>query len=219
MPTDSDNTLSIKDLKFSYGEEPLIDIADFQLAKREKVAVIGPSGCGKTTFMHLISGLVRPQQGSIKIRGQELAMLKEWEVDRFRGREIGIVFQRLHLLPAISILNNLLLAQRLARIPQDKSSAIDLLARLGIAEFADQLPGNLSQGQAQRAAIARAVIHKPALVIGDEPTSALDSGNAEEAIQMLTELSDSNGFSLLIVTHDERVRGAMDRVLPLGGTS
>ena len=211
--------LSIKQLRFSYSKDPLLQINSFQLQPRERVAVIGPSGCGKTTLMHIISGLVKPQQGQIELQRTKLAGLKEWQMDRLRGREIGIVFQRLHLIPAISILNNLLITQKLSRNTQDKNSALALLERLGIADFAHKHPSQLSQGQAQRAAIARAVVHKPTLVIGDEPTSALDNQNAGAAIELLRDLSDDYGFALLVVTHDVRVRDRMDRVLDLGETS
>ncbi|MGK0342546.1 MAG: putative ABC transport system ATP-binding protein [Candidatus Azotimanducaceae bacterium] len=209
-------TLAIDNLAFGYGDKPLIKIEKMRIRARERVAIIGPSGCGKTTFIHLVAGLIRPQSGSIRILSREITKLKEWEVDRIRGREIGIVFQRLYLMPSISILDNLLLAQRLARANIDSDLAMQLLERLGIAEFSSALPHKLSQGQAQRAAIARAIVHKPALVIGDEPTSALDDGNTREAIQLLTELSETVGFSLMIVTHDERVRDEMDRVIRLG---
>lgn len=219
MPEDSTPTLSIKDLKFSYGATPLLDIESFHLAAKERVAVMGPSGCGKTTFMHLVAGLIRPNQGTITLKDADITQLDEWEVDRIRGKHIGIVFQRLHLMPAISVLNNLLLAQKLARVEQNKTSAMGILDRLGIADYANTLPNQLSQGQAQRGAIARALVHDPDLVIADEPTSALDSGNAEEAINLLSELSETIGFSLLVVTHDERVRNAMDRVYPLGGAA
>lgn len=211
--------LSIDQLRFSYNEDPLLHINSFQLQRRERVAVIGPSGCGKTTLMHLISGLVKPQQGQIELQGTKIAGLKEWKVDRLRGREIGIVFQRLHLIPSISILKNLLITQKLSRNPQDKNAAFALLERLGIADFAHKRPSQLSQGQAQRAAIARAVVHKPTLVIGDEPTSALDNQSASAAIELLSDLSDAYGFALLVVTHDDRVRDRMDRVLNLGETS
>lgn len=209
--------LSIKNLSFSYDTEPLLDLAEFEVAAQQRVAIIGPSGCGKTTLMHLIAGLIKPNAGSIRINYQEITTLSEPDMDRLRGREIGIVFQRLHLMPAISVLDNLLLAQKLARVPTDKAHATLMLEKLGVADFKDVLPNNLSQGQAQRAAIARSIIHKPSLVIADEPTSALDSQNASEAIQLLSELSDSVGFGLLVVTHDERVRSSMDRVLDLGG--
>jgi putative ABC transport system ATP-binding protein len=217
MSDASNIALKIRGLEFGYSKEPLLEIDELQIQKGEHLAVIGPSGCGKTTFMHLVSGLIRPQVGTIEIQGCNITRLKEWEMDRFRGRSIGVVFQRLHLLSAISVLNNLLLAQRLARMTPDKKKAMKLLDRLGIAAQAHSLPAILSQGQAQRAAIARAVIHNPSLVIGDEPTSALDNASAADAIQLIKELSESVGFALLIVTHDERVRGSMDRVLDLGG--
>jgi putative ABC transport system ATP-binding protein len=209
-----DSTLQIRNLSFSFGETPLLEIDDLHIQPGDQVAVIGPSGCGKTTFMHLISGLLRPQSGVIEIQGQDIGQLKEWQMDRLRGREIGIVFQRLHLIPALSVLDNLLLAQRLARVAVDKSNARQLLDRLGIADQSGLMPASLSQGQAQRAAIARAV--NPKLVIGDEPTSALDDQNAAEAINLLKELSENSGFALLVVTHDERVRASMDQVLDLG---
>lgn len=211
-----DSTLQIRNLSFSFGETPLLEIDDLHIQPGDQVAVIGPSGCGKTTFMHLISGLLRPQSGVIEIQGQDIGQLKEWQMDRLRGREIGIVFQRLHLIPALSVLDNLLLAQRLARVAVDKSNARQLLDRLGIVDQSGLMPASLSQGQAQRAAIARAVIHNPKLVIGDEPTSALDDQNAAEAINLLKELSENSGFALLVVTHDERVRASMDQVLDLG---
>lgn len=211
--------LDIQGLKFGYDHKPILELDRFSLDRGEKVAVIGPSGCGKTTLMHLISGLIKPDFGTITLGGQDLSGLNEQQIDRLRGHEVGIVFQNLHLMPAISVLNNLLLAQKLARVTVDKSHALSLLDRLGIGDKADQLPGNLSQGQAQRAAIARAVVHQPKLVIGDEPTSALDRGNADEAIALLGELSASINFALLIVTHDERVSDSMDRVVRLGGAA
>jgi putative ABC transport system ATP-binding protein len=180
---------------------------------------MGPSGCGKSTFIHLVAGLLKPQKGTIRIKNQDITKLEEWKIDRLRGQSIGIVFQRLHLLPSISILDNLLLAQKLAQTTVDRKSAIELLKRLDLEEWINKFPHHLSQGQAQRAAIARAVIHKPALVIGDEPTSALDDDNAQEAIRLLNELSENVGFALLIVTHDKRVRDSMDSVLSLGDCS
>lgn len=219
MPEAVEPVLDIHNLEFGYDQESLINIEKFTLSPGEKVAVIGPSGCGKTTLMHLLAGLIKPRRGEIKLAGQDITKLSEQQIDRLRGREVGIVFQNLHLMPAISILDNLLLAQKLARVEVDKAHAMELLARLGIADKANVLPSALSQGQAQRAAIARAVVHKPKLVIGDEPTSALDRNNAHEAIQLLTELATSINFALLIVTHDERVSDAMDKVVRLGETS
>jgi|TARA_B110000211_G_scaffold86979_1_gene102043 ABC-type lipoprotein export system ATPase subunit len=219
MPTKATDVLFLNKLEFSFNEKPLININEFQVRARERIAIMGPSGCGKSTFIHLVAGLLKPQKGTIRIKNQDITKLEEWKIDRLRGRSIGIVFQRLHLLPSISILDNLLLAQKLAQTKVDRRSAMDLLKRLDLEECVNKFPHHLSQGQAQRAAIARAVIHKPALVIGDEPTSALDDGNAQEAIRLLNELSESVGFALLIVTHDKRVRDSMDSVLSLSDCS
>ena len=216
MPSKATDVLSLNKLEFSFNEKPLININEFQVRTRERIAIMGPSGCGKSTFIHLVAGLLKPQKGTIRIKNQDITKLEEWKIDRLRGQSIGIVFQRLHLLPSISILDNLLLAQKLARTTVDRESAIELLKRLDLEEWINKFPHHLSQGQAQRAAIARAVIHKPALVIGDEPTSALDDDNAQEAIRLLNELSENVGFALLIVTHDKRVRDSMDSVLSLG---
>jgi putative ABC transport system ATP-binding protein len=216
MPSKATDVLSLNKLEFSFNEKPLININEFQVRTRERIAIMGPSGCGKSTFIHLVAGLLKPQKGTIRIKNQDITKLEEWKIDRLRGQSIGIVFQRLHLLPSISILDNLLLAQKLAQTKVDRKSAIELLKRLDLEEWVNKFPHHLSQGQAQRAAIARAVIHKPALVIGDEPTSALDDDNAQEAIRLLNELSENVGFALLIVTHDKRVRDSMDSVLSLG---
>ena len=216
MPTKATDVLSLNKLEFSFNEKPLINIEEFKVRTRERIAIMGPSGCGKSTFIHLVAGLLKPQKGTIKIKNQDITKLEEWKIDRLRGQSIGIVFQRLH---SISILDNLLLAQKLARTTVDRESAIELLKRLDLEEWINKFPHHLSQGQAQRAAIARAVIHKPSLVIGDEPTSALDDDNAQEAIRLLNELSENVGFALLIVTHDKRVRDSMDSVLSLGDGS
>ena len=185
----SNIALKIRGLEFGYSKEPLLEIDELQIQKGEHLAVIGPSGCGKTTFMHLVSGLMKPQVGTIEIQGCNITRLKEWEMDRFRGRSIGVVFQRLHLLSAISVLNNLLLAQRLARMTPDKKKAMKLLDRLGIAGQAHALPAMLSQGQAQRAAITRAGIHSPSPVIGDGAPSGLLTSSAADALQLIKQLS------------------------------
>lgn len=214
MSRDNAPVLQLKNLEFSY-DRPLINIDSFQVATRECVAVLGPSGCGKTTFMHLISGLLRPSKGSIRINDKEISDLSESQMDRIRGQFLGIVFQRLYLVPSISVVDNLLLAQRLARVKIDRAYACELLEKLGIANLGEQKPHQLSQGQAQRVAIARSVAHRPTLLIADEPTSALDDGNAADAMTVLRELTASSDAALIIVTHDERVRSRVDRVFNL----
>lgn len=215
----NDSVLNISNLVFSYDQTPFLEVSQFEVTAGENVAVLGPSGCGKTTFMHLITGLLRPQSGSIVIGGTEITTLSESEIDRVRGQHMGIVFQRLHLLPTISVLDNLLLAQRLARATIDREYALSLLKQLDIEELAGKPPTRLSQGQAQRVAIARSVAHRPRLLVADEPTSALDDTNAQEAMKLLGELTSTTGAALVIVTHDHRVRDQMDRVFDMAALS
>jgi putative ABC transport system ATP-binding protein len=155
----------------------------------------------------------------VAICGQRLDALGATACDRFRGRHLGIVFQRLHLLPALSVLDNLLLAQRLARVAHDAKAAQSLLDALDIGALAGSRPASLSQGQAQRVAIARALVHKPSLLLADEPTSSLDDDNAARAIDLLRTQARAVNAALLVVTHDQRIRGKLDRELRIGSAS
>mgnify|MGYP001562157261 CR=1 FL=1 len=207
--------LQVRNLAFQY-DQPLLDIDTFLVARGECVGLIGPSGCGKTTFIHLIAGLLKPTRGSIQVNGIDLSQLTETQTDRLRGQSIGIVFQRLYLIPSLSVIDNLTLAQSLSRVSVDKPYAIQLLEQLGVGELLNSKPYQLSQGQAQRVAIARSLAHRPSLVMADEPTSALDDKNAQEAIAILRTMTQTAGAALAIVTHDQRVRDQVDRVFNLG---
>lgn len=209
------NALQIRDLSFAYGGGPALCFPALELAAGESCALIGPSGCGKTTLMHLVAGLLTPTRGTVRVQGQVLSELAGSALDRFRGRHIGIVFQRLHLLSALSVMENLLIAQRCARVPRDAGAALFLLDALGVGAFADRRPDTLSQGQAQRVALARALVHRPALLLADEPTSSLDDANASLALDLLHAQARACGAALLVVTHDARVRGRLDREVHL----
>ncbi len=202
--------IDIDALTFSYGTRKVVDLDQFQLTPGESIAVIGSSGCGKTTFLHLLAGLLKPATGSIRILGHDITKMSGAQLDRFRGEHMGMVFQRLFLMPALSVRQNIELAQRLARKPRDEARIDALLEQLGIAEFSHHKPRMLSQGQAQRVAIARALVHSPALVLADEPTSALDDEHAGQALTLLKESTAAVGAALLVVTHDGRVRGQLD---------
>ena len=206
----SSDAIEVRDLRFAYARETVLRLDRFRLGRSANTAVIGHSGCGKSTFVHLLAGLLSPDAGSVRVLGQDLAALAEAERDRFRGRYIGFVFQRLHLLPALSVRENLALARRLARRQREPGRIDTLLERLGLARLAGRKPRALSHGQAQRAAIARALVHEPELVIADEPTSALDDGHAREVVALIREVAADSGAALLIVTHDHRVRGQLD---------
>lgn len=199
--------IAVNDLRFGYADHAVVEIERFNLGRGESMAVIGPSGCGKTTLLHLLAGLIRPGAGVIRVLGQDLSTLRATGLDRFRGRNIGLVFQRFHLLPALAVRENVLLAQRLARVRIDPARVQVLFDRLGLAGLEKHRPSMLSHGQAQRVAIARALVHGPRLVMADEPTSALDDHHAEQALRLLRESARAVGAALVIVTHDQRVRG------------
>ena len=211
--------IAVTDLRFAYGSKAVVNIERCHLTRGDSMAVIGPSGCGKTTFLHLLAGLIRPSAGVIQILGQDLSALRGTELDRFRGQHIGLVFQRFHLLPALTVRDNVLLAQRLARVPIERAQVEALFDRLNLTGLEHLKPSMLSQGQAQRVAIARALVHVPELVMADEPTSALDDQHAEEALGLLKESVQTVGAALIVVTHDQRVRGHLDREFEMGAPS
>jgi ABC-type lipoprotein export system ATPase subunit len=210
-PVNRTYAAEVKDLRFRYDEKPLIALNSLQVQCGESMAIMGPSGCGKTTLLHLLTGLITPESGSVKLLGSPLENMSESERDRFRGQHIGLVFQRIHLIPALSVRENVMLATRLTRRPSTSTQVESLLDRLELSELASRKPNELSQGQAQRVAIARALVHRPDLLIADEPTSALDDSNASKAIVLLRESARATGATLLVVTHDERIRNSLDR--------
>lgn len=207
--------VQIENLSHSYAAQPVLELTDFTLEAAEHAAILGESGCGKSTLLHLIAGLLTPTAGRIAVCGADLATLTPAARDRHRGRHLGIVLQKLHLLPAFSVLDNLLLAQSCARAPADRPRALGLLEQLGLAQKAYALPAALSQGQAQRVAIARAILHRPQLILVDEPTSSLDDANAQRVLDLLISCARECGAALLVVTHDARIRGRFDRELLL----
>lgn len=207
--------IDVTDIGFSYGESTVVSMGRCELERGRSMAVIGPSGSGKTTFLHLLAGLLHPDSGAIRILGQDLAQLRGATLDRFRGRNIGLVFQRLHLLPALNVRENVLLAQRLSGSPVDPARVATLLERLDLVGLEHHKPSMLSQGQAQRVAIARALVHGPRVIMADEPTSALDDRNAKQALALLQASAQAVDAALLVVTHDQRVRGCLDEEFEL----
>ncbi|MEM6297134.1 MAG: ATP-binding cassette domain-containing protein [Bacteroidota bacterium] len=166
------------------------------------------SRSGKTTLLHLLAGLRKIQTGTITFGGTPLHTLNEAQRDRFRGNHIGLVFQQSHFVSSLSILENLLLAQKLAHKGQDTKRALTLLESLGLGEKAKKKPRKLSQGEQQRAAIARALVNDPQLILADEPTASLDDQNCRQVSQLLREQAERTQAMLLIVTHDTRLKAA-----------
>ena len=198
--------LTTKQLQFSYTRNQVMNFPDFSLQKGEHWLLLGQSGSGKTTLLHLLGGLLSPTSGSIQIGTTELGQLRASALDQFRGKNIGIVFQKSHFVRALTIGENLALAQQLAGLKPNRERIVELLERLNIADKLRLKPDRLSVGEQQRAAIARALINQAPIILADEPTSALDDHNATEVINLLEEQAKAQGSTLLVVTHDKRLK-------------
>lgn len=199
-----------------HGARPALALERFAAAAGEHWLVVGASGSGKTTLLNLVAGLLQPSEGEIEIGGQALAALQGAALDRWRGRNVGIVPQKLHLVSSLTVLQNLLLAPFLAGLPADTARARGLLEKLSLTEKATAKPHQLSHGQAQRVAVARAVMNRPKLLLADEPTSNLDEANCLQALDLLQDQARECGATLIVATHDQRARARFDKRLELG---
>lgn len=193
----------------------VLTFPDIKIGAGQRVLLLGPSGCGKTTLLSVVAGLLKPDAGRVTFRGQDLYGMKPAARDHLRGREMGFVFQTLHLLPSLTVRQNIVLAADMAGVTVDGARVEALLETLGIADKAARKPSALSQGEQQRAAIARAVVNKPSLVIADEPTSALDDENARKVMDILMKQVQDSQASLLVATHDSRIAEYFDTVIHL----
>lgn len=207
--------ISIKSVAHSYNGASKISFKDWQINEGEQWLLLGGSGSGKTTLLHILTGILQPSNGEVNIEKTSIYQLSAKELDQFRGRKIGIVFQRPHLIKSLTIEENLQLAQSLANLPIDNHRIEEVLTSLAMADKKKAYPSELSQGQLQRVSIARAVINKPALLIADEPTSSLDDKNAEAVLQLLMEQSGLNQATLVVATHDQRVKDAFTHTYSL----
>ncbi len=208
--------LEVKNLKKSYtspeGEKDLvIDIPMFTVNQGEQIALQGGSGSGKTTFLNLIAGILKADDGSIVLAGQELSSLSEAERDRLRADNIGYVFQTFNLLQGYTVLENILVGMMFSN-GLDKDFARFLLERVGLKERMNYYPGQLSVGQQQRVAVARALANSPKLVLADEPTGNLDFRRAHEVVELIRRVCFENGAALLLVSHDQNVLKQFDQI-------
>lgn len=205
--------LNLQDTILGYGKKAVLHMGTLRIGPGGQCLICGPSGSGKTTLLYSIAGLIPVLSGSIEINETRVTDLSEADRDRFRGHNIGIIFQTLHLVRSLSVLDNLLLASYATGIKQNRERALHMLHRLGIEDKKDELPGNLSQGQAQRVAIARAVLHRPSLILADEPTSSLDDKSCERVLEIILQIAKEAGAALLIATHDNRVRRHFNQIM------
>ena len=206
----------IRDLRHAYDGTDVLQIRDWHAEQGEHWLVLGPSGSGKTTLLHVLAGILKPSFGQVLVAGHPLHRLKPRELDRFRGRHVGIVLQRLHLVESLTVLDNVLLAQYFSKLPYDPRRVREVLANLGMADKADAYPHQLSFGQAQRVAVARAVVNRPTLLLADEPTSNLDDAHCLQTLDLLESQAAACRATLLIATHDQRIKARFRKQYVLG---
>jgi len=185
----------------------------FEVESGEWIAIMGPSGSGKTTLINILGGLDHPSSGRVVVDGMEIGELSERELTRYRADKIGFVFQQFHLVPYLTALENVMLAQYFHSITDEKDAA-DALRRVGLADRLEHLPAQLSGGEQQRVAIARALINHPKLILADEPTGNLDEENEATILKLLHELH-SGGHTILVVTHSQAIGNLADRRIEL----
>ena len=207
--------LSLKSVRLRYGAQEVLNLDRFEAATGEHWLVLGASGSGKTTLLNLIAGLLKPSAGEVEVDGQPLAKLEGAALDRWRGRSVGIVPQKLHLVSSLNVLENLLLAPYLAGLPADAARAASLLEGLNLSEKSKAKPHELSHGQAQRVAIARAVMNRPKLLLADEPTANLDDANCLLSLDLLQNQARECGATLIVATHDQRAKPRFEKRLDL----
>jgi putative ABC transport system ATP-binding protein len=197
---------SLQNLTHAYDGTTVLNVASWQAGQGAQWLMLGPSGSGKTTLLHVLAGILRPTSGQVTVADQDMNALSPSAMDRFRGKHIGIVLQRLHLIDSLSVLNNLLLAQYMAGEAQDAARVREVLSSLDLGDKVDARPYELSHGQAQRVAVARAVVNKPKLLLADEPTSNLDDIRCMQVLDLLLSQAKACGATLVIATHDQRIK-------------
>jgi lipoprotein-releasing system ATP-binding protein len=198
--------LQSKQLTFSYSSTKHFSFPDIHCADREALLILGKSGTGKTTLLHLLALLLRPQSGSVIINQTDMTGLSPAQTVDFRAANVGIVYQKPHFVSSLSVMDNLLLANYLSHKPQQKDRARQLADQLGFGSHLAKKTNQLSQGEQQRVSIARAVMNQPGVILADEPTSNLDDDNCARVLTLLREQSEHIGASLIIVTHDQRLK-------------
>jgi putative ABC transport system ATP-binding protein len=206
--------LALTDVTYSYSECPALQEVGLRVESGECVALMGPSGCGKSTLLMVASGILAPDRGSVTVRGKSLSQLSRDGRATVRRLAIGLVFQFGELVSELSLRDNVALAAELAgsRRGVAVDQAQEVLASVGLGELGARFPGEVSGGQAQRVAVARALVHRPGLVLADEPTGALDSANASAVLDLLVALAGDIGAGVLIATHDPAVAARCSRV-------
>jgi putative ABC transport system ATP-binding protein len=205
--------VQVEQLEKRFGDVRALDRVSFEVQAGEWIAIMGPSGSGKTTLINILGGLDHPSAGRVVVDGLEIGNLGERELTRYRADKIGFVFQQFHLVPYLTALENVMLAQYFHSITDEKEAA-EALRRVGLGDRLDHVPAALSGGEQQRVAIARALINQPKVILADEPTGNLDEANEAVVLKLLRELHDA-GHTILVVTHSQAIGNLADRRVEL----
>ena len=207
--------IEIKGIKKSFGHLQVLKGIDLDIAKGEIVSIVGPSGAGKTTLLQIIGTLDRPDSGTVIVDGTDTGSMNARRLAEFRNRHVGFVFQFHQLLPEFTALENIMIPAYIAGVPQKEAGrrASELLEFMGLADRARHKPNELSGGEKQRVAVARALVNNPAVILADEPSGSLDTKNKAELHQLFFDLRDKFGQTFVIVTHDEALAAVTDRTI------
>jgi putative ABC transport system ATP-binding protein len=205
--------VQVEHLEKRFGDVRALDRVSFEVDAGEWIAIMGPSGSGKTTLINILGGLDHPTEGRVVVDRLEIGSLNERELSRYRADKIGFVFQQFHLVPYLTALENVMLAQYFHSIT-DESEAAEALVRVGLSDRLNHVPAELSGGEQQRVAIARALINHPKLILADEPTGNLDEANEAVVLKLLHELNEA-GHTILVVTHSQAIGNLADRRIEL----
>jgi putative ABC transport system ATP-binding protein len=199
---------------FDSGDRPVQVLrgVDFTAPDGSLTMIVGPSGCGKTTLLSVIAGTLRPDSGQVQVFGQEIEQLSNRDLNHFRAHDVGFVFQQFHLIPTLTVLENVMIPMLIQEAGEAAAvkAAQAVLAQVGLSDQAKRRPNALSGGQQQRVAIARALVHQPRLLICDEPTSALDGDTGQKIMKLILDIARRPGRCLVVVTHDHRIYGYAD---------
>ena len=206
--------IKTKQIKFSYDNQVFFNFPDINLKNGENLLIIGNSGIGKTTLLHILSGLIKSNYGSIKLFGKEITKFSSFQLDKFRRNNIGIVFQKPHFINSLTVKENLQLAQYIANKNNDELIE-NVLKNLNILNKSNKMTNELSQGEKQRVSIALSIANSPKLILADEPTSSLDDDNCSDVIKLLKKQATDYGAQLIVITHDNRLKKHFKKSLEL----
>lgn len=210
--------ISMHDVKFYWSKTapPTLNIKEWHIDKGQSVFLYGRSGSGKSTLLNIIAGILEPQQGVVNILNQDITRLGQVEKDRFRARHMGVIFQQFNLIPYLSVVDNIQLSQTFSAAMRSKEQMVQLVEQLGLpADLLLRKANQLSVGQQQRVAVARALHHQPEIIIADEPTSALDAETRDEFIELLLRQAKTNNSAVLFVSHDKSLACYFDQTIDL----